>query len=46
VLLPLPDVAGARRMREDVRDAEVCVALVGDFVRETSGESARRQSEG
>jgi hypothetical protein len=29
VLLPLRDVEGARRVRENVRDAEVCVALVG-----------------
>jgi hypothetical protein len=33
VLLPLWDVEGARRVREDVRDAEVCVALVGDVLR-------------
>jgi hypothetical protein len=33
VLLPLRDVACARRMREDVRDAEVRVALVGYFLR-------------
>lgn len=32
VLLPLRDVEGTRRVREDVRDAEVCVALVGDFL--------------
>ncbi len=29
LLLPLRNVEGARRMREDVRDAEICVALVG-----------------
>ena len=33
MLLPLWDVEGARRVCEDVRDAEVCVALVGDFLR-------------
>jgi hypothetical protein len=33
VLLPLWDVEGARRVREDVRDAEVCVAVVGDVLR-------------
>ena len=33
LLLPLRDVEGTRRVREDVRDAEVCVALVGDFLR-------------
>src|SRR5579871_1123491 len=31
VLLPLRDVEGARRVREDVRDAEVCVAVVGHY---------------
>jgi hypothetical protein len=35
VLLPLRDVEGARRVREDVRDAEVCVALVGDVLRDS-----------
>jgi hypothetical protein len=32
LLLPLWDVAIARRVREDVRNAEVCVAMVGDVV--------------
>ena len=33
MLLPLRGFEGARRMRENVRDAEICVALVGDFLR-------------
>jgi hypothetical protein len=33
LLLPLRGFEVARRVREDVRDAEVCVALVGDFLR-------------
>jgi hypothetical protein len=32
VLLPLRDFEGARRVCEDVRDAEVCVAVVGNFL--------------
>jgi len=32
LLLPLRGVEGARRVREDVRDAEVCVALVGNVL--------------
>ena len=35
VLLPLWDVEGSWWMREDVRDAEVCVALVGDVLRDS-----------
>jgi hypothetical protein len=35
MLLPLWDVEGARRVREDVRDAEVCVALVGNVLRDS-----------
>jgi hypothetical protein len=33
VLLPLRNVEGARWLREDVRDAEVCIALVGNILR-------------
>ena len=33
LLLPLCGFESAWRVREDVRDAEVCVALVGDFLR-------------
>jgi hypothetical protein len=33
LLLPLCGFEGARRVREDVRDAEVCIALVGHFLR-------------
>ena len=32
LLLPLRGVEGARWVREDVRDAEVCVALVGNVL--------------
>ena len=35
MLLPLRDVEGARRMREDVRNAEVCVAVVGHLLRDS-----------
>jgi hypothetical protein len=35
VLLPLWYVEGARRVREDVRDAEVCFALVGNVLRDS-----------
>ena len=39
LLLPLRGVEGARRVREDVRDAEVCVALVGDVLRAAEEQS-------
>ena len=39
LLLPLRGVEGTRRMRENVRDAEVCVALVGDILRATEEQS-------
>jgi hypothetical protein len=39
VLLPLRDVEGARRMREDVRNAEVCVAVVGHLLRHSEEQS-------
>jgi hypothetical protein len=32
MLLPLRSFEGSRRMREDVRDAEVCFAMVGRFL--------------
>lgn len=42
LLLPLRDVEGAQRMRQDVRDSKVCFALVGDNLRAASTEGARR----
>jgi hypothetical protein len=40
LLLPLRGFPNARRLYEDVRDAEVCITVVGDDVRETSAEGA------
>jgi hypothetical protein len=39
LLLPLCGFEGARRVREDVRDAEVCIALVGYFLRAAEEQS-------
>ena len=41
VLLPLCDVACAWGVLQDVRDAEVCVTLVGDLLREAPSEGPR-----
>jgi hypothetical protein len=46
VLLPLRDVEGARRVREDVRDAEVCVALVGDVLCAAEEQGGEGRDEG
>ena len=46
MLLPLRDVEGARRVREDVRDAEVCVALVGDVLRAAEEQNCEGCDEG
>jgi len=44
LLLPLWDVEGAQRMRQDLRDAEICFALVGDILRAASPQGAGGQS--
>ena len=46
VLLPLWDVEGSWWMREDVRDAEVCVALVGDVLRDSEEQDREGCDEG
>ena len=44
LLLPLFQSEGPGKLREDVRDAEVCVALVGDILREVAKPLQREHS--
>jgi hypothetical protein len=44
LLLPLFQSKAAGKLREDVRDAEIRVALVGDVLREVAKPLQRRQS--
>lgn len=46
LLLPLFTGQGPGKLREDVRTAEICVALVGDVLRKITKPSQRRQSGG
>jgi hypothetical protein len=46
VLLPLWNVEGPWWMREDVRDAKVCVALVGDVLRDSEEQDREGCDEG
>jgi hypothetical protein len=46
MLLPLRAVAGLGELRENVRDAEICVALVGRFVRQAARTFGGKQSRG
>ncbi len=42
--MPLFQSEGLRKLREDVRDAEVCVALVGDILCEVAKPLQRKHS--
>jgi hypothetical protein len=44
LLLPLFTSQGAGQLREDVRTAKICVALVGDVLQEIAKPLQRRQS--
>ena len=46
VLLPLRNVKGARWVREDVRDAEVCIPLVGNILRPPEEQNCKGRHEG
>ncbi len=46
LLLPLPPREAPGKLRENVRAAEICVALVGNVLREIAKPLRRRQSKG